>query len=47
MSGREVELVGLLKPGDGGPEVELIYDETCRLRDHWTLANDTQPKEWT
>ena len=33
MSGRAVELVKLVKPGEAGPEVEHIYDEICRLRD--------------
>jgi alkylhydroperoxidase family enzyme len=33
VSEREMELVKLVKPGEGGPEVEHIYDEICRLRD--------------
>ena len=32
VSNREMELVKLVKPGEGGPEVEHIYDEICRLR---------------
>jgi hypothetical protein len=47
MSGRDVELSRLAKSGEGELEVERIYDEACRLTDHWTLANDTQPIEWT
>jgi AhpD family alkylhydroperoxidase len=33
MNDRELQLVKLVKPGEGGPEVGHIYDEIRRLRD--------------
>ena len=33
MSHSELELVNLIKPGEGGEEVEKIYEEICKIKD--------------
>ena len=33
MSHPELELVNLIKPGEGGEEVEKIYEEICKIKD--------------